>query len=300
MPVRRERKGIMLANLFDRDRFDKWPTPIYAQPKLEGERCRSHLRNELHKGEWNDNVKMLSSTALEIVSMPHIAEELSTLSNVIGEMELDGELYSHELSFEEISSRVVRPVNIHPKYKDIEYHMFDIPASSDATQEDRLPQLVFMKRIISENKLEHIKIVPTYEIEDYEGVLFHLRMFIDQGYEGIILRHKDNYYERKRSVMMMKLKPSKLDKYNIIGFTEEISKDGIAKNALGAFVCITRENSSFKVGTGRLLTRQNRNELWERRQELVGKTLIVKYSHLTDDRRVPYTPVALEIEGEAL
>ena len=300
MTIRRERKGIMLANLFDRDRFDKWPTPIYVQPKLEGERCRSHLRNELHKGEWNDNVKMLSSTALEIVSMPHIAEELDILSNIIGEIELDGELYSDELSFEEISSRVGRPVNLHPRFKDIGYHIFDIPASSDATQEDRLPQLVYLKKIIFDNKLKYIKIVPTYEIEDYEGMLFHLDMFIEQRYEGIILRHKDNHYERKRSVMMMKLKPSKKDKYRIIGFKEEISKDGIVKNSLGAFICVTRENSSFSVGTGRLLTRQNRNELWERRQELVGKTLIVKYSHLTDDRRVPYTPVALEIEGEAL
>ena len=125
-------------------------------------------------------------------------------------------------------------------------------------------------------------------------------MFIEQGYEGIILRHKDGLYERKKSVMMMKLKPTKKDEYKIIGYKEEISKDGIAKNALGALVCVDKDNHSFRVGTGRLLTRHNREELWRRKDELLGEVLVVKYQHLTDNKKIPYSPVALEIKGWTL
>ena len=131
-------------------------------------------------------------------------------------------------------------------------------------------------------------------------MLFHVNMFIEQGYEGIILRHKDNLYQRKKSVMIMKLKPTNKDEYKIVGYKEEISIDGVAKDSLGAFVCVDKENQSFKVGTGRVLTRYNRVEFWKRKDELIGETLVVRYQHLTDDKKIPYSPVALEVKGWSL
>ena len=302
--MRRERKGIMLARVFDRDKFEQWPKPVFVQPKLEGERCRALLNQGA--GEWEDNVIQLSSTELELIGTPHIARELSRLANAVPiwntnliKRELDGELYKHKLTFQQIHSRASRKVNIHPKHKELEYHVFDFPRF-EALQSIRVTQMESLYKVILELELKYIKIVPTYTVDDYTGMLFHLKMFREQGYEGIIIRHPENIYERKKSVMIMKLKPTEKDKYKIVGFTEEISKDGIAKGTLGAFVVVDKDNSSFKVGTGRILTKHNRQALWLRKNELMGKILVVNYSHLTDDKHIPYTPVALEIEGELL
>ena len=61
-------------------------------------------------------------------AVPHIKESLekSSLGNVI----LDGELYSHKLFLEGghelIHSIASRTKNLHPRHKELEYHLFDV------------------------------------------------------------------------------------------------------------------------------------------------------------------------------
>lgn len=113
------------------------------------------------------------------------------------------------------------------------------------------------------------------------------------GYEGIIVRHHLAPYERKRSTLVMKFKPKKEDTYEIIGFVEEVSKDGVPKNSLGALICRGSEGSEFSVGTG--FTKDTRASLWQRVETLKGQYARVQYQHLTSKQGVPRFPVFVEI-----
>jgi len=116
---------------------------------------------------------------------------------------------------------------------------------------------------------------------------------INLGYEGIIVRHKLAMYERKRSTWVMKFKPKKEDEYEIVGWQEEISKDGLPKDRLGSLLCLSGDGNTFSVGTG--YEDSTREELWKNREILKGKTVRVKYQHLTSGKKVPRFPVFVEV-----
>jgi ATP-dependent DNA ligase len=235
-------------------------------------------------------VTLLSSECNEINSVPHIVHELGNQGYT--HLELDGELYNHNLNHESIHGIVSRTVNLHEDYSRAEYHIFDI-VNSDA-QVSRLYKLASS----SLEELTTIKVVP-YEIVPctVEAVFSSFRIYVDQGYEGIVVRHPASYYVRKRSIMIMKFKPKKMDYYKIVGSIEEISITGNPKNALGALI-VESEGQQFNVGTG--FTRDQREDLWRKREELPGLYVEVAYQHLTSTRRVPRFPVYLSILSQPL
>jgi DNA ligase-1 len=261
----------MLATPYDEKKVRKWPTPIIVQPKLDGFRAL-----------WNGQ-DFISSTGLTITSVPHLTDALRSLSH-LNLPTLDGELYIHDTSFETISSIVSRKVNKHPLCRAITYRIFDVK-----TSENQLARATPVLPMLPPG----VKLVPTYRCQTLEQAMQYLEYFVNDGYEGIIFRHPLGYYEEKRSQHLMKIKPEQQDEYPIVGYTEEVSKQGRPKGSLGAFVCET-DGEVFSVGTGPALTLRDREHLWERKSLLIGRTLVVKYKRLTS-RGVPREPVALEV-----
>jgi DNA ligase-1 len=116
---------------------------------------------------------------------------------------------------------------------------------------------------------------------------------INLGYEGIIIRHAQAPYERKRSTMIMKFKPKKEDDYEIVGYEEEISIEGRPKNTLGSLLCKSNDGNTFNIGTG--FSKDQREHLWRVRETLPTRIAKVKYQHLTSGKQVPRFPVFVEI-----
>jgi len=218
--------------------------------------------------------------------MKHIEAALDILPFTT---ELDGELYCHGLSFEEIFSRTSRSENYHPDSQTIGYYIFDIC-------DERMPQLERTKWLQSQSDYIRPPLwnVTTMVATTLSEVMECMEVFVDAGYEGIIVRDLDAPYVRKRSTQMMKWKPKRQDEYPIIGYKEEISKDGIPKGSLGALVC-TSDGEEFSVGTG--FTEKERKDLWLRRDELIGKECVVAYQHTTPGRGVPRFPVKVRIKS---
>jgi DNA ligase-1 len=206
-------------------------------------------------------------------------------SNLI---ELDGELYTHGMSFEEISSRVSRTVNIHSGSEDIYYHVFDVV--NNHPQWERTLRLKFLL----ENSPEHIVRVPDKIGENLDEVMKIYDYIIGCGYEGIIVRNFFSRYERKRSTNIMKFKPKKDDYYRIVGWQQMIDKNGLAKEMLGALMLTSDDETIFWVGSG--MTDEFRRNWWpkEKADELIGKICHIQYQHLTD-KKVPRFPVFVEV-----
>ena len=280
LPVTSSRRnGIMLCYPFEEKRLEKWTAPWIIQPKLDGVRCRAIVCNGF--------VTLLSSEENVIDQVPHINVALSKLlpdENV----ELDGELYCHGMSFQDIISRTSRSVNYHPDAERIQYHVFDIVDTN--SQIDRTSALNKYGFFRDSNIIE---IVESSLVRSVEEVMDKYYEYLHNGYEGFILRNIIAGYVRKRSTNILKFKPHQTDYWPIVGTQEEISIHGSPKGTLGAFIC-NSDGTLFSVGTG--LTQDQRVEYWKHREELIGKKLKVKYQALTQGRRVPRFPVAISVE----
>jgi DNA ligase-1 len=270
-------KGIQKCYPFEEKRLAKWNPPYIVQPKYDGIRCRA-IR--LENGEF----LLLSSEENILFSVPHLNRILADRIKV--PIELDGELYCHGMSFEQITSITSRSMNIHEDHTKIQYHIFDIVNDQ--------PQVRRTKMIQEFNNLSPwLVIVPFYLCYNLEDVMRAYDTIIDFKYEGIIVRNIDAPYERKRSLWVMKFKPKQEDDYEITGTQEEYDKEGLPKDRLGALCCKSGDGNSFNVGTG--FTDEQRENLWNVKEILPGLRAKIKYQHITTGNKVPRFPVFVEI-----
>lgn len=267
-------KNIMKCYPFEEKRLIKWQPPYIVQPKYDGVRCRAV---PLESGEF----MLLSSEEHVIYSVPHINETLKNLPP----QEYDGELYHHGMRFEEIVSITSRTVNLHPNHRLIDFHIFDI-VNSD-------PQAERIRKVFNLKRVPYINPAPFWIAENLDEIMKVYDRLINLGYEGIIVRHFEAPYERKRSLYVMKFKPKKEDTYEIVGGVEEISIEGTPKGTLGALVVKSGDGNTFQVGSG--FTRDQRISLWKNLQDLKGKYVRIQYQHLSSGRKVPRFPVFVEI-----
>jgi len=270
-------RGIMKCYPFEEKRLAKWQPPYIVQPKYDGVRCRAV--------SVGGSYLLLSSEENIIHSVPHINETLDGLGI---DIELDGELYCHGMSFEEIVSITSRTVNRHPSYKSIQFHIFDL-----VTPEAQAVRLVKLNDL--KDRSPYLIISPFWVCWSLDEIMHTYDILMKMSYEGIIVRHFQCPYERKRSVWIMKFKPKKTDEYKIVGYKEEVSIQGVSKGTLGALVCESGDGQVFSVGTG--FTEEQRHLLWQEREALIGKTCVVGYQHLTD-RKVPRFPVFVEVKDD--
>ena len=278
------RTGIMLCYPFEQKRLEKWNPPYIVQPKLDGERCRAVGKTMYDKPYMSD---LLSSEENSFAhTVPHIAQAYARfLCGSSYFPELDGELYKHGLTFEEIHSIVsTSRVSLHPDYQKIEFHYFDL--IQEGSQYRRLDTLNCLNL-----PYPFVK-VPIYIAEDLKEIMACYHKILDQGYEGIVVRHIDNLYIRRRSTLVMKFKPKKSDIYPICGWNEEISNEGIPKGRIGSIDCV-KDGQVFSVSAG--LDDETKAELWKIRDSLVGKQCKVWYQTITSGRGVPKFVSKIEI-----
>lgn len=275
------RRGIQLCYPFDEKRLAKWTPPYIVQPKLDGERCRA-LHTE--RG-W---LLLSSEENLFNHAVPHIVEDLEKTQLPVG-TELDGELYHHDWTFESIHSVCGRTKNLHPDHKKIGYAIFDV-----VNNQPQLDRIVNLRTKISSSLDGSLYLVRTQLADTLEEVLSWYSAWRETGYEGIVVRHPDALYIRRRSTQVMKFKPKKSDTYTIVGFNEEISIHGEPKSRLGSFiVCPPGEAyATFQVGSG--FTASQREAYWRHKEEMIFRKIKVSYQHKTE-KGVPRFPVFVEV-----
>ena len=287
-----KRSEIMLCYPFEERRLldpkFQWKFPVIVQPKLDGERCRAINRD--------GKIILLSSECNEIISVPHINEQLQKIAHLLPYYELDGELYIHGWTFNEIHSVISRQSNStrHILSELMQFHIFDHVSSSP--QISRIAALQDFHREYLKNPIKLVSSQVVYSLHD---IMKSYNSFINEGYEGIIVRHISAPYVKKRSRFMMKFKPKKDDYYKIVDINEAISLDkklpldGRMLNMIGSFRCVGSDGTKFNIGAGKL-THQERWDLWKDRQSLIGKFAHVQYQNITSGG-VPRFGLCIEI-----
>ena len=260
----------MLAKTFD-DQSHHIVYPCYTQAKLDGIRCLAKIED--------GKVVLLSRKNKEFTSLPHINKELSKLDNII----LDGELYNHDISFQEITS-IVRKDDATEDSVKVSFYVYDI-VDENASYKERHDNL--FKLLVSQNHFQHIHFVDTYPCKSESDVIKDHKEMINDGYEGVMVRNGHGKYEiNKRSKHLQKLK-SFLDKeYKIVDVVEGKGK---FKN-MGIFVCTTEKGQIFNVTPA--CTEQGKRDILKNKNKHIGEELTVKFFEYTDDG-VPRFPVGI-------
>lgn len=238
----------------------------------------------------NGNVIQFSRNGKELENFPHIRNQFSEISDYLSEpWVFDGEVMSAK--FQDLMKQLNRKENV--QTEDAVLHLFDMIPMKDfvagkcvETQETRSEALNIWYNLVKEFT-PNIKILSS-EVINLESVTGRERlreineMAIEGGYEGIMIKDLTAPYENKRSSSWLKLKPVITVDLEVVGVEEGTGKN---QNSLGAIVCegeYNGKNISVNVGSG--FTDEERTNIWENRDSVIGKIAEVMADAVTQNQ----------------
>lgn len=244
----------------------KFRFPADAQRKLDGCRCIAVVKD--------GKASLWSRKRAPIHGVPHVVAALEKMD--LGNATLDGELFVLGMGFQQITS-FVRTTGTKPGYEQLQYHVYDLPGPGPwIARRQRMTEIVFN---------DVVRCVETWTVSSYTLVQEFHDLWVQEGYEGLILRSHDALYEAgKRSAHLVKVKAFDDSEYRIVGVNEGRGKF----QGLAMFRCRTPEGKEFDCCAPGSLDK--RREYLAQGQALVGQFLTVKYFGLTDDG-LPRFPV---------
>ena len=264
----------MLAHKFDNKRVD-WSKPVFIQPKLDGIRCIMTA-----DGCYSRNGK-------KFMNVQHLyTKAIKDLFKVNPLLVIDGELYNHDLrdNFEKIVSlvRKQKPTSDDRKEarKLIQYHVYDFVMAykgkldlieSDMNRyEKRMHQLV-----CSDMYGKHIRYVPARGVHSLDKAKEIHNDFLQQGYEGSILR-LDGPYKCGRSYDLMKFKDFSDTEAKIVSWVEGKGK---RRGTIGKFIAVDSDGIRFGMPVMDNFKYLQKN--FKAMQDWVGKTATFTYFERT-------------------
>ena len=236
---------------------------------------------------WNEETQEVKSASrggkTYDVAISHIRNDekviklLSKRPNVM----LDGEIYVHGMSLQEISGIARLKEYDEDRCAKLEFHCYDL-AVDDVDFQHRLEMLDRMRDYFIDCK--HIKVLEHYEVHGYDEAKAYHDLWVGQGYEGAILRDPTKDYGfGKRDIRMIKLKEFKDEEFDIIGY-----ELGLRGSEDMVFKLKTKDNIEFEAKPigDRALKERYVNDM----SNIIGKKGTVKYFYMTEDGR-PFLPV---------
>tara|TARA_R110002020_G_scaffold148436_5_gene324281 strand:+ start:769 stop:2010 length:1242 start_codon:yes stop_codon:yes gene_type:complete len=310
----------MLADKFD-DRQKDLKYPVITQPKLDGIRCiiqktndeiQAHTRN----GKKIDAIPHILNSLKEFFKKNPYAildgelynhdlrNNFNKITSLVRKQKPIRTKNDTDNSFEkkekEFTERCEEAKSI------IQYWIYDAPiiASISGTTElvkdmvsvdDNVifyqsdPFIERFNEIIMwfYDKYDCINVVPTFESEDQEHLDDYYGKYLDEGFEGQMVRAIESTYENKRSKNLLKRKEFIDEEFEVINIEEGAgNRTGTAKH----LVCKNKDGKTFNSnikGTFEYL-----EEILKNKKDYIGKLATIKFFQYTPDR-VPRFPYAI-------
>lgn len=267
---------VQLANKYDENKKYKnkyW----YATPKLDGIRAF-----------WNCNCpdSLYSRQGKEFVGMEHIIEDLNKIRNLYPDITfIDGELYSKDIEFNEIQGVVMATVNYNSDAKSkIRFNVFACGSDNFKTTEDMQKAIEDFINDNNKHKLFNtLDFVQAVKIDNNAEKIKDLaRQFVEQGYEGIMLRNPDVYYDFKRSNNLIKFKFFSEMDLTIVGM---VAGEGKYSNTMGNIICEGYSDGGkiIKTECGSGFSDEDRDYFWKNKDTFVGKLAEIKYQEISQN-----------------
>lgn len=296
----------MLAKTFDNTNnkiFNKTPVRI-GQYKINGLRCiisakRNNtdmfkpisLRFQSREGTYWNSLSNLEDYLLTVIPNEFLNKMIDE------DWELDGELYLPGYKVNEINHFVKDPKCKENKF--IQYWCYDA-IIDDTPQYRRLDILgqVFENRTYEFTSLnnhlnnkERFIYINNYTIENEDDAVKHRNLFINLGFEGLILRDPDKEYQiGKRNSSMIKFKDVMEGSFKII----DIYPEGVSRN-IPLFLCKNDiNNETFEVHINGTL--KDQEKYLYSKNKFIGKTLYITFGERSGVSRVPFHVKTVRLE----
>jgi DNA ligase-1 len=269
----------MLAHKFS-EQAHKIKYPALAQCKLDGNRCIAVYKD----GKYT----LWSRTRKPITSMPHIIKALEESGCCHS---LDGELYNHDYhdNFEQLTSyiRVEEPKE---GCEIVQYHIYDAPENMGQNKNRNEYLQMDVKEKVK--NYPQLYVVETLIVNNEDELMEAFDHFLEEGYEGCMVRNMDGLYVNKRSCDLQKIKEFSDSEFKIIG-VKVGTKGSMAGKAV--FTCELPNKETFDCKM-----KGDMNELTKYANDpslVLGKQLTVKYQGYTK-YGVPRFPVGLRFRED--
>lgn len=288
----------MLAKAYDNtnNKIYKKVTQWLGQTKINGLRCfisaepskdlfrEYHLKFQSREGTFWNSLSNLEDYLLDAIPM-------RLLHKMVEEHYiLDGEIYLPGYSINEINHFVKDPTC--PENKLLQYWCYDI-AVEDMTQDERtdiLERQLYNYRIDPANKYIHlnnkVRLVSLVTVpipSDIDAVL-RRDQFIENGYEGLIMRDPDAEYQfGKRNLSMIKYKRHTDGKFKII----DIYPEGVKRSEIPLFLCKNDINDeTFECHLADTMEQQSYCLI--NKDKYIGKYMFVEYGERSGVKQCPF------------
>ena len=246
--------------------------PCFAQRKLDGVRCVAIAG----RGLFSRNGK---------ASSPHLTHIVAEMNLLPAGTTLDGELYSDDLTFQEIVGLVKKgTLKAGDAEKMAKIHLCVYDTIRDGTNTDRN---AWLQTLFTSYSFSAIRLLPTVACASLADIKTLHAEYVAEGYEGLILRNATGLYKvGHRSTDLQKYKEFMDSEYPVISFKEG---DGVEKGCV-IWVCRTPKGQEFAVRPRG--THEERIEAFKAGSSRIGNLLTVRYQELTTDG-IPRFPVGI-------
>lgn len=260
-----------VKSYFDKKNKDYVKFPATIGRKLNGVNGECRL--------VDGNLVQLSRGGEEYPLPPKKAqEELISVMGMLEATSLNYEIYLHGVHLQDTTGAVKAPHKHKDLWEKLEYHIFDIPSSSEVWK-DRLASLETV------SDLSYVKIVENYEVLSHDEIIEFQDKFVAEGYEGSVVRNYDGLYEyNKKTSDVLKVKYVQSEEFKVVGYV-------LDKNQQPVFTC-TSSGGPFKVKPKG--TAEQRKAIADNADNWIGKWLTVEYETLSKDG-IPLKPVGITL-----
>lgn len=211
---------------------------------------------------------------------------------------MDGELVVRGGNFNDCQSAFMS-IDGEP---DFEYHTFDyVDESLTRFFIDRLDDLNDQVNILPFDISGRVKLVEQKLLDNMDDLVAYEEKCVSEGYEGIMVRTLNGPYKCGRSTLregfLLKIKRWTDSEGEILQVLEQMRNDNEAEKdelghtkrssckegmvpagTLGKFVVRDIPTGVIlKVGTGEGMTKELRQEIWDKKEEYVGRIITYKY-----------------------
>ena len=229
----------------------------------------------------NNKATLYSRNGKIFNNFPHIEEALS--KSEYNNLVLDGEVMSDD--FQALMKQVYRKSGA--ETDDAYLALFDIlPLKEFNNGKSKLNTLDRKKQLdqLSQTFESCIKLVD-YVILNFDDEKDNQKFSkmnkeaLDKGYEGLMIKPSENYYESKRSHAWLKIKPFIEVTLKIVSIQEGTGKHS---GKLGAFqVEGTDDGKFFSLSVGSGLTDDDRDKFWKSKEKLIGMLVEIRADAIT-------------------
>lgn len=285
----------MLAHTCDDAGLAKLKFPLFASRKMDGIRG---LNIPMHYVGLHLNGGLVSRS-LKSIPNKYVRLCIEAEPDLLY---MDGELLVPG-AFQAVSSAIMSRFG-EPEF---EFHVFDHVEHCDAPYLERLARLEDELGLLP----SFVRVVEQRKVYSLEELLSLECKWLEEGFEGVMLRWANDPYEFKRSRKLLKRKPFEDAEAIVVGFEELMrntneakldnlgyqvrssSKEGLVPGGtLGALVCKCDQfTEEFTLGSG--LNDALKREIWDNRPKYLGATVKFKFQRFGSTPERPRQPIFL-------